>query len=300
MTEFKKYQHLERLGTTEVDGIETGTCYVFPKLDGTNASVWIDAEGNLKAGSRNRVLSQENDNAGFLFHVLQNEDTYRPYFEKHPNHILYGEWLVPHSLRTYRDTAWKVFYVFDVYNVETEQYLHYDVYSEELKAFNIEYIPPITIIKNGSDEQFRMCVEKNKYLIEEDQGFGEGVVVKNYEFVNQFGRVVWAKVISNSFKDIHHKEMGVPILGGISIEEKIANDFVTSHLVEKTYAKIVTEEDGWSSKYIPRLIQTVFYDLIQEETWNFIKAHKNPKVDFKYLQRLTTQRVKEIKPEVFN
>jgi hypothetical protein len=62
--EFKKYMHLERFGTSEVEGIEIGTTYVFPKLDGTNASVWFE-DGKIKAGSRNRELSFDNDNAGF-------------------------------------------------------------------------------------------------------------------------------------------------------------------------------------------------------------------------------------------
>ena len=31
--EFRKYQHIERFGTDEVDGIEIGTTYVFPKID---------------------------------------------------------------------------------------------------------------------------------------------------------------------------------------------------------------------------------------------------------------------------
>ena len=31
--DFRKYQHIERFGTTEVDGIELGKCYVFPKID---------------------------------------------------------------------------------------------------------------------------------------------------------------------------------------------------------------------------------------------------------------------------
>lgn len=30
---FIKYQHLERFGNTEVEGIEVGTVYVFPKID---------------------------------------------------------------------------------------------------------------------------------------------------------------------------------------------------------------------------------------------------------------------------
>ena len=38
--DFVKYQHVERLGVDEVDGIELGVCHVFPKIDGTNSSVW--------------------------------------------------------------------------------------------------------------------------------------------------------------------------------------------------------------------------------------------------------------------
>lgn len=35
---FIKYQHLERLGNQETNGILDGEVYVFPKIDGTNAS----------------------------------------------------------------------------------------------------------------------------------------------------------------------------------------------------------------------------------------------------------------------
>jgi hypothetical protein len=40
--EYLKYQHIERFGTDEVDEIGVGECYVFPKIDGTNAQVWIE------------------------------------------------------------------------------------------------------------------------------------------------------------------------------------------------------------------------------------------------------------------
>ena len=39
MTEFVKYQHVERLGTDETEGILDGIVYVFYKIDGTNGSV---------------------------------------------------------------------------------------------------------------------------------------------------------------------------------------------------------------------------------------------------------------------
>ena len=39
--EFTKYQHIERLGTTETNGIEMGMCYIFPKIDGTNFRITL-------------------------------------------------------------------------------------------------------------------------------------------------------------------------------------------------------------------------------------------------------------------
>ena len=47
---FKKYPHLERFGMDGVSGIELGHCYIFPKLDGTNAQVWIDEDQYIQAG----------------------------------------------------------------------------------------------------------------------------------------------------------------------------------------------------------------------------------------------------------
>ena len=56
-SEFRPYDHLEQLGRDEVELIELGRVHVFPKLDGTNASVWLDADGTtIRAGSRTREL----------------------------------------------------------------------------------------------------------------------------------------------------------------------------------------------------------------------------------------------------
>ena len=124
--------------------------------------------------------------------------------------------------------------------------------------------------------------------------------MKNYEWQNKFGNTVWAKMITNNFKEIHHKEMGAPVIGGETLEEKIVAEYVDEHFIGKVVAKISNDEGGWSSKFIPRLLQTVFYDLINEELWNIIKKHKNPKIDFAYLQRLTFTKVKETRKDIFN
>lgn len=306
--EFKKYQHVERWGSDEVNGIEIGTVYVFPKIDGTNGSIWFQDWGTgvepfpcLGCGSRKRQLSEEKDNAGFYKWVKSQKNIYE-FFLNYPNYRLFGEWLVPHSLKTYRENAWRRFYIFDVC-IDTEngelEYLPYSKYQPILEKFNLDYIPPITIIKNGTYEQFIEQLNKNVFLIEDGKGVGEGVVLKNYEFKNKYGRCTWAKIVTSEFKEKHSKEMGVPNIENKPIEQKIIDNFCTEALIEKTYSKIVTEEDGWKSRYIPRLFSTVYHDIIVEEMWNVIKKYKDPIINFRTLKSMIIMKVKQIKPELF-
>jgi hypothetical protein len=292
-TEYKKYQHVEIIGSQETDGIEIGTCHIFPKIDGTNAKVWWCPNSlEIKCGSRNRELSLLKDNAGFMSWAIDNES-----LSKLSQHLqgydIFGEWLVPHSLKTYRDESWRKFYVFDVRHKETGKYLTYEEYSELCEDYKVDYIAPIRIIKNPALDNIVKCLEQNNFLIKDGEGFGEGVVIKNYDFENQYGRVVWAKMVTSSFKEKHHKEMGAPITSGTSfIEEKIVEEFQSVEIMDKVMANIKSQ-DGWSSRRIPQLIHTIFYDLVRECTWDFVKKHKNPKIDFKILSRFSVAKTKD-------
>lgn len=291
--EFKKYQHLERFGTVAVEGIDVGECYIFPKIDGTNSQLWFN--GKLRAGSRNRDLSLDNDNAGFYNWAIK-QDKLLKFFEKHPNLRLYGEWLVPHTLKTYSETAWRNFYVFDV--LEEDEYLHYEDYKQLLEEFSIKFIPPICKITNPSYDRLISQLEKNGYLIQDGKGVGEGIVVKNYDYKNKFGNKIWAKIVSNEFKTSHGKCTTAELKENKLVEEEIVNKFVTLALVEKEHSKIALE-NGWSSEYIPRLLNTVFYCLIVEDGYNFVKEFKNPTINFKTLNAITTAKIKELMPHLF-
>lgn len=292
--EFKKYQHVERLGTSEVNGIENGMCYVFPKIDGTNSSLWFDE--SLQAGSRNRHLSFDNDNANF-YNWASKQSRFDEFFSENKTLRLYGEWLVPHTLKTYAEDAWRNFYVFDV--MDGEKYLEYEDYKCLLDQFGIEYIPPICKVENPTYERLNNQLEKNGYLIKNGEGVGEGVVIKNYSFVNKYGRTTWAKIVRNDFKTSHAKVSSVCELKEKAlVEQNIVNKYVTKALVEKEFSKI-ENDDGWSSKYIPRLLNVVYYCLVKEECWNFVKDLKQPTVDFKRLFFFTVNKIKEFKPELF-
>lgn len=299
--EFRKYQHIERFGTTEVEGIEIGTCYVFPKIDGTNSSVWLN-DGVVCAGSRNRQLTLDKDNAGF-YAAISKDERIKSYLEKHPTHRLFGEWLVPHSLKTYRDDAWRKFYIFDVcVDADNEtglEYLPYEIYQPLISEFDLDYLAPLKVIKNGRLDDFIQCCHENNFLIKDGGGVGEGVVIKNYDFYNKYKRQTWAKIVTSEFREKHHKEMGAPVKENRLVEDDIVDAFVTEAFVEKEYAKIVNENDGWTSKLIPQLLSRVFHELICEEMWNILKKFKNPVIDFKALNTLTIAQVKTVKPDIF-
>lgn len=190
------------------------------------------------------------------------------------------------------------FYVFDA--MVGDEYVDFGSYSSELQQYNIEYIPAICIINNPSYERLIGLLEQNDYLVKDGNGIGEGIVIKNYDYKNKYGRVVWAKIVSNEFKGKHKKAMPNEIKEKNLVEKDIVDKYITRSLLDKEQSKIENEMNGWSSKYIPRLINVVFYNLIREESWNFVKEFKNPTIDFKRLSFFTTSKIKELKPDVFN
>lgn len=291
--EFKKYQHIERYGTPEVQGIEKGICWVFPKIDGSNGCVWLGGDGKVGAGSRNHELSAEDNNRGF-FGTVTEDERFAAYFAKHPEHIIYGEWLVPHTLKNYVDSAWNKFYVFDV--VVDGRYVPYEQYKIWLDEFGIEYIPLIKSIENPEYEQLAECLEHNGFLTKEGGGAGEGIVIKNYDYLNSHNRIVWAKIISSEFRTAHGSSNGKE--QSVTVEQEIVDKYVTSAFIEKEFAKMIQERE-WDRKMAPILFDTVFRVLVKEEMYNIIKKYKNPTINFSMLNYLIIKKIKTVKNDIF-
>lgn len=300
---FLRYPHLCKFGNKEVETIEFGITHIFPKLDGTNASVWY-ADGLFRFGSRNRALDLISDNQGFMAAQMQaniDKGTWYTFFSDPTNHnyILYGEWLVPHTIKNYREDAWRKFWISDVFDRSTGKFLPYDVYKPLLEEYSLDFIPCIKVFKNGSWENFMYEAQNNAGFLLPDGHKGEGIVIKNYDWTNSYQKVTWAKIVLAEFKDSFHSVMGHNIQENKSNAQFICEKACTSALIEKEYAKIVVENNGWKNRYIPRLLHTVFYSVVTEELWSCLKEIKYGLVNFKELQQLCILKVKETKPELF-
>jgi hypothetical protein len=137
-------------------------------------------------------------------------------------------------------------------------------------------------------------------MMKDGAGPGEGVVVKNFLWVNQYGCQPWAKLVRNDFKEANREEFGTNKLRGAKFVEKlIADTAVTKALVDKERAKI--EQHTTDRKVIiPRLLETVFYCLVTEELWDALKKHgKNSTVNFKVLRSHCIMKIKEHAEDLF-
>ena len=133
MTNWVKYQHIERLDkdNIEVEGLLDGPVYIQPKIDGSNASVWKEADG-LHFGKRSQAMGEGDDNRGVKA-KYQNDQRYIDFFNEHPDVILYGEWLVKHTISSYLADAWNKLYIFDVCREDADgniiEWIPYEEYS---------------------------------------------------------------------------------------------------------------------------------------------------------------------------
>ena len=303
--QFNEYQHIERFGMPEVEFIEQGGCYIFPKIDGTNVSVWMGDDGEIHAGGRHRELTLEKDNAGFFAYIRKHKGI-RKLLEDNPRIRIFGEWLVPHSLETYREDCWRKFYVFDVEWHMADgrtNYLPYPAYQWMLDKYGIDYIPPLAIIDHPTKGQLISYLDKNTYLIKDGCGAVEGIVIKNYEFRSPNGKQIWAKIVRSEFKELHAKKMmnpDRPTQGRDTVENRIVDKYVTTALCEKERAKLELACGHGMKSIIPSLLHNVYDCLLREDAHHFIAEFNYPTINFRLLRYLCDWRVKECCGDLFS
>lgn len=296
--EYVKYQHIEKLGSSEVDGILNGEVHLSYKIDGTNGCVYLKDDGTLGYGSRRRPLTPEDDNQGFATGIEADEATKAGllgYLTRHPDRIVYGEWLVPVSLKTYAADAWKHFYVFDVFVPSTGEYIPYTDYSKELAEWPaIKVIPEIAVLLNPAESDIEAWLRKTgDWLV--TSGLGEGIVIKNYGYVNRYGRRTWAKMLTEDFRK---NRKSLHILNAVAkeegtVEHLIISSMLTPEHVLKEKAKM-EESAPWSNKRIPELFNRVFLEFFRDNWEKILKKYHDPVIDFKRLRKESMAFIKSV------
>lgn len=292
--EFKKYPKIQALHKEECDGILNGAVVIQEKIDGANASIFLGTDGIVHCGSRSRDLTLENDSFnGFLEYVNTHEGI-QSYFKENPSMRLYGEWLVRHTL-AYNELSYKNFYLYEIED-ELGNTLPIEKIYEIGEQYGIKTAHLFGVFTDPDVETINNMVG-NSVIGEK----GEGVVIKNLDFVNKFGYKQHAKIVTQEFK-----EENATTFGGNNKTSEVYNEtyyvnkFVTLSRVQKTVNKISSSEERPDMKHIPMVMGMVFYDVITEEAFVIAKemAKSGAMFDFKSFKRLCDNKTKKIFIEI--
>ena len=260
------------LTSSNTGGFEVGDIIqITEKWDGSNASIRYDIEtGKLVAFSRRLELTFNNTLNGFWNYVQGlNPDDYK----NTPNYVIFGEWGVKNAIR-YNPEAYGKWYVYDIYDVEKEEYLP----QTEVKKFVEEHgLTYIHVLYEGEFVSWEHCKTFCNSPAYGDKQ--EGIVIKNQTKLNNpYSRTPFVlKIVNECFSEVKKDSHRQKIEDPQKIKEReyvqsIVDMVVTKRRVEKEIFKmrdegIVPEKIEPSDMKIvaQNLPKRIYEDCLKEE-----------------------------------
>ena len=275
--EIKKYLDIERCKESYASTFEVGEPIVIQvKVDGSNASIAYDSKTNsLVAFSRRQTLNEMNTLNGF-WNYVQSLDVKAFAEILGDRYIIFGEWLVPHSVK-YPEDMYKKFYMFDVWDRETEQYLTQE---DSLAIFDRlkNYIPNyVHTLYNGPFISWEHTLAFLKENIYGETPCMEGIVIKRQNKLwSKSSRLpYYVKIVNEKFSEVHSskpKTIDPEKLAAGEAEQAAVAEVVTKRRIIKQIEKFIEDQiipsdwGGESMKQISKLLpKAVWNDIIKEE-----------------------------------
>lgn len=271
MKEHKKYTDIVRYGKKETQEVLNAGDYITisEKMDGANASFSHDPDSEIGVScfSRNNKLNFSNNLRGFYQWV---EKTISPQSHNlNPNWRYYGEWNVPHKVQ-YKPEFQHNFYLFNIYDETTSEYLSDDLVESEAQKLGIETVEYFYKGEFIDFDHLMSFVGKSNKTVEPDTG--EGVVVKNTAYKDKYGRQLFVKLVSDKFAEIQPQKLPKNPKADETVME-LVKSVVTSNRVEKIILKCVDDQEldeEYSIESMGKIIKIVspkvYADCMKEES----------------------------------
>ena len=270
----KKFMDIERIKESNTSGFNKGDHVVIQeKIDGANIAIRYDSvTDTIIAQSRKQILNSDNNLRGF-YEWSQTLDKELVASVLGDNFILFGEWLVPHSIK-YPDDKYNHVYFYDVYDTSTGQYLPQSTVDATIDLLNLDYVP---VFYDGEFISWEHCMG---FVGRTDLGgeMGEGIVIKNQTRLNDPNTrsPFYLKIVCEKFTETkgqkHVKVIDPEKLKSMEENKALAETIVTEARIAKLLNKFVDEgilPEDWGAKEMPivakNLTKAVYDDCVKEE-----------------------------------
>lgn len=271
--EQKKFMDIERLKESFIDGFQKGDYIVVQeKIDGANFSIRYDAENDtIAAFSRKNPLDFANNLRG-AWQWAQKLDKNLVKEVLQTNLVLFGEWLVSHTI-VYPQDKYQDAYFYDVYDLEAKRYLKQNEVKNIVERLGVNYVP---VFYEG---EFQSWEHIQQFVGRTDLGgeHGEGVVVKNMSRINDPNTRLpfYTKIVGEKFsekKSIRPKVIAPEKMAERERLQTLVESIVTEGRVTKLVHKMVDEgiiPEKWDEHDMATIARNigkaVYYDCVKEE-----------------------------------
>lgn len=267
----KKYMDIERLKESHINGFQRGDYIVVQeKIDGANFSIRYNPEmDSIAAFSRRQEVSLGNNLQGaWEWAQKLDKNLVREVLGEHL--ILFGEWLVPHTI-VYPEDKYKNVYCFDVYDTNEEQYLTQNKVKDITNQLGLIYVP---VFYEGPFESWEHL---NQFIGKTGLGgeLGEGIVVKNMTRLNDPNTrfPFYTKIVTDKFAEVKRvKKVDPEKLKRREELQNVVESVVTEARIRKLLHKMVDENiipSSWDEKDMAVIARNVgsevYYDCLKEE-----------------------------------
>jgi len=274
-----KYIDIERLETPETSSIfdhPDDEIIIEEKIDGGNGCFWLQ-EGQIHVASRNRDLTELCDEKTFL---VQRKWLCNHLADKmellDPNYRYYIEWMQKHTINYGKDIS-------PIIGLDIRPIIGafgrgvlFLGYRAKCDAFDKIGIPVVALkgiykVKDLNAAVYDKLTEKSIYY----DGKPEGIVLKNYNRLNIFGRQIFAKIVLEEFKETNRAVFG-SAKKDTSDTVRLVETYCTEMRIRKRILSLV--QDGGmvlDRKLMSYLPISVCTDIFKEETADILKNYKN-------------------------
>ena len=234
MSEIEKYTDVVRLGHRSTEGVlkEGDYITITEKIDGANTSFVLNENGEIDCFSRNNQVTLGNTLRGYYNWVRQNIKAEL----LNPKYRYFGEWLVSHKIQ-YKPEYYQNFYLFNVYDEESQEYLIDTIMRSEAARLGIKTVPLFYEGEYISFDHLMSFVGQSEMAVD----FGEGVVAKNVDYKDRYGHQMFVKLVHADFIEVQKQKAPKDPNKPVTIEQEFVNMCLTKARVDKLLHKLVDE-----------------------------------------------------------
>lgn len=306
MSDFNRYH---KIPNRQKFHLPPGKYTVQEKVDGANSGIQLSSDQTLILHSRNTVLAhihinpdytvsevkvapEYGDFSGFVQMVKNNAGAIYSYMLENNYTNIYGEWLVPHTIK-YSEDRYKKFYLFDAVN--TNGVFTYPAPPPDM-LHPVKYAHVELTDDSPADKIRQVTLQFQDDLLSHRI---EGTVWKRYDLdalnaTDDMGQRFCYKDVLPEFREENKKN---PMFARNQLDILTTEEKLVQHLpersLEKVYEKLVTSKGGWNNSLIPVFIGMVWQEFFEEHLIPALQTHKMPIVNTNHLKQVISKRARE-------